>query len=233
MCRAVYCCSIHCAPYTFDSLSITKPCAACLLRHYCGRHTHPPSHPPPHLTLPHPAPPLCCRTPIQPQPKPNHQVFIFHVMNTPIFCSEPYVPVAICSLHPSRQLLHNFPVDSLTSSGNPFWAGAKRPPCPLNFDASDALHLAFVKGAAVLRAVNYGIQPPTVRKQQSKPVLGASSLVKGRRRLSRLLLDLFLGLSLTLTLTTYHASLSRRSTLPTPSGDTGFTSGCFSEGKWY
>ena len=62
------------------------------------------------------------------------------------------------------QLLHNFPVDSLTSSGNPFWAGAKRPPHPLDFDANDALHMAFVKGAAVLRAVNYGIQPPTVRE---------------------------------------------------------------------
>ncbi|CAM9716153.1 unnamed protein product, partial [Laminaria digitata] len=65
------------------------------------------------------------------------------------------------------QLLHNFPVDSLTSSGNPFWAGAKRPPCPLAFDASDDLHLAFVKGAAVLRAVNYGIQPPAVRDRSS------------------------------------------------------------------
>lgn len=61
-----------------------------------------------------------------------------------------------------EQLLHNFPVDSLTSSGNPFWSGAKRPPSPLDFDASDALHMGFVKGAAVLRAVNYGIAPPTV-----------------------------------------------------------------------
>eukprot|EP00752_Nemacystus_decipiens_P009961 g8884.t1 len=59
------------------------------------------------------------------------------------------------------QLLHNFPVDSLTSSGNPFWSGAKRPPTPLNFDASDSLHMDFVKGAAVLRAFNYGIAPPT------------------------------------------------------------------------
>lgn len=58
-------------------------------------------------------------------------------------------------------------MDSLTSSGNPFWAGAKRPPCPLVFDASDDLHLAFVKGAAVLRAVNYGIQPPAVRDRSS------------------------------------------------------------------
>ncbi|CAM9877805.1 unnamed protein product [Pylaiella littoralis] len=59
------------------------------------------------------------------------------------------------------QLLHNFPVDSLTASGQPFWSGAKRPPCPLNFDATDPLHMGFVKGAAVLRALNYGIKPPT------------------------------------------------------------------------
>ncbi|CAM9370818.1 unnamed protein product, partial [Hapterophycus canaliculatus] len=60
------------------------------------------------------------------------------------------------------QLLHNFPVDSLTSSGNPFWSGAKRPPCPLDFDASDELHMAFIKGAAGLRALNYGIELPKV-----------------------------------------------------------------------
>ncbi|CAM9738448.1 unnamed protein product, partial [Ectocarpus sp. 8 AP-2014] len=59
------------------------------------------------------------------------------------------------------QLLHNFPVDSVTSSGNPFWSGAKRPPCPLDFDPNDALHVGFVKGAAVLRALMYGIKPPT------------------------------------------------------------------------
>lgn len=61
-----------------------------------------------------------------------------------------------------KQLLHNFPVDSLTSSGNPFWSGAKRPPSPLDFDASDSLHLGFVKGAAILRAANYGIAPAMV-----------------------------------------------------------------------
>lgn len=67
-----------------------------------------------------------------------------------------------------EQLLHNFPVDSLTSSGNPFWSGAKRPPSPLDFDASDALHMDFVKGAAVLRALNYGIKPATVRERESR-----------------------------------------------------------------
>ncbi|CAM9449721.1 unnamed protein product [Chrysoparadoxa australica] len=55
------------------------------------------------------------------------------------------------------QLLHNFPADSLTSAGTPFWSGAKRPPTPLEFDASDPLHLDFIKAAANLRAENYGI----------------------------------------------------------------------------
>lgn len=62
------------------------------------------------------------------------------------------------------QLLHNFPVDSVASSGNAFWSGAKRPPHPLTFDTSDALHLSFVKGAAMLRAINYGITPTTVSR---------------------------------------------------------------------
>lgn len=50
----------------------------------------------------------------------------------------------------------------MTSSGNAFWSGAKRPPHPLDFDAGDKLHMDFVKGAAVLRAANYGIKPTTV-----------------------------------------------------------------------
>ncbi|KAG5187960.1 ubiquitin-activating enzyme E1 [Tribonema minus] len=55
------------------------------------------------------------------------------------------------------QLLHNFPADSMTSSGTPFWSGAKRPPTPVAFDADDPLHVAFVRAAADLRAANYGI----------------------------------------------------------------------------
>lgn len=53
-------------------------------------------------------------------------------------------------------------MDSVTSSGNPFWSGAKRPPTPLVFDASDSLHMDFVKAAAVLRAANYGIKASKV-----------------------------------------------------------------------
>jgi len=56
------------------------------------------------------------------------------------------------------QLLHNFPVDQVTSTGQPFWSGSKRPPTPLVFDVSDPLHLQYVKAAANLRAMNYGIK---------------------------------------------------------------------------
>jgi len=57
------------------------------------------------------------------------------------------------------QLLHNFPADQVTSSGAPFWSGAKRAPTPLTFDADDQMHLDYVKAAAVLRASNYGLRP--------------------------------------------------------------------------
>jgi ubiquitin-activating enzyme E1 len=30
-----------------------------------------------------------------------------------------------------KQLIHSFPLDSVTSSGTPFWSGAKKPPLPL------------------------------------------------------------------------------------------------------
>jgi len=55
------------------------------------------------------------------------------------------------------QLLHNFPADQLTSSGQPFWSGPKRCPKPLNFDASCPLHMDFIVAAANLRATVYNI----------------------------------------------------------------------------
>mmetsp|Transcript_10674 Transcript_10674/g.24911 ORF Transcript_10674/g.24911 Transcript_10674/m.24911 type:complete len:747 (+) Transcript_10674:167-2407(+) len=46
------------------------------------------------------------------------------------------------SFHNSiAQLLHNFPVDQVTSTGQPFWSGSKRPPAPLDFDPADPDHL--------------------------------------------------------------------------------------------
>lgn len=56
-----------------------------------------------------------------------------------------------------RQLLFNFPVDSVTSSGTPFWSGPKRAPTPIDFDSGNALHLDFVWAAANLRAFIYSI----------------------------------------------------------------------------
>ena len=56
------------------------------------------------------------------------------------------------------QLLHNFPLDMLTSSGTPFWSGPKRAPTPLVFDSSNDLHLDFISASANLRAFNYGLK---------------------------------------------------------------------------
>ena len=56
------------------------------------------------------------------------------------------------------QLLHNFPPDQTTSSGQPFWSGPKRCPKVLNFDSSIDLHLDFVLAAANLLAAVHGIE---------------------------------------------------------------------------
>lgn len=56
-----------------------------------------------------------------------------------------------------QQLLYNFPKDSTTSSGAPFWSGPKRAPDPLKFDASNPTHMGFIIAAAYLHAFNYGL----------------------------------------------------------------------------
>eukprot|EP01059_Diplonema_ambulator_P035823 TRINITY_DN8611_c0_g1_i1.p1 TRINITY_DN8611_c0_g1~~TRINITY_DN8611_c0_g1_i1.p1 ORF type:complete len:1045 (+),score=438.60 TRINITY_DN8611_c0_g1_i1:165-3137(+) len=58
-----------------------------------------------------------------------------------------------------KTLLHNFPLDTITNSGEPFWSGAKRPPTPLVFDANDEMHALFVQSAAALFASLYSITP--------------------------------------------------------------------------
>ena len=58
-----------------------------------------------------------------------------------------------------QQLLYNFPKDSTTSSGQPFWSGPKRAPDPIIFDPSVPSHSMFVLAGANLRAFNYGIKP--------------------------------------------------------------------------
>jgi ubiquitin-activating enzyme E1 len=61
-----------------------------------------------------------------------------------------------------QQLLFNFPRDTVTSTGTPFWSGPKRAPTATKFDSSDPTHLSFIIAAAQLHAYNYGIKPPRV-----------------------------------------------------------------------
>lgn len=60
-----------------------------------------------------------------------------------------------------QQLLYNFPKDSTTSSGAPFWSGPKRAPTPLRFDPGNSAHMGFVIATANLHAFNYRIEAPT------------------------------------------------------------------------
>lgn len=56
-----------------------------------------------------------------------------------------------------KQLLHNFPRDSVTRDNVPFWSGPKRAPTPAVFDASNPAHVDFILAAANLRAQLYGM----------------------------------------------------------------------------
>ncbi|CAO3645147.1 unnamed protein product [Cunninghamella echinulata] len=63
-----------------------------------------------------------------------------------------------------RQLLFNFPKDSLTSTGQPFWSGPKRAPEPIVFNPKNATHMDFIVYAANLHAFNYGLKGETDRE---------------------------------------------------------------------
>lgn len=76
-----------------------------------------------------------------------------------------------------KQLLHNFPEDQLTSTGQKFWSGSKRCPNPITFDpdavcedAEMANHFDFVIAAANLRAQMFGLKG-TCDRQYFKQVL--------------------------------------------------------------
>lgn len=56
-----------------------------------------------------------------------------------------------------QQLLYNFPKDSTTSSGQPFWSGPKRAPDPIKFDINNETHYQFLIAATNLHAFNYNI----------------------------------------------------------------------------
>lgn len=62
-----------------------------------------------------------------------------------------------------KQLLYNFPLDQLTTSGTPFWSGPKRPPTPITFNAMDPLHMNFIVFVANTRAKVYGLKGHTNR----------------------------------------------------------------------
>ncbi|KAL0978741.1 hypothetical protein UPYG_G00174550 [Umbra pygmaea] len=56
------------------------------------------------------------------------------------------------------QLLHCFPPEQLTSSGLPFWSGAKRCPHPQTFDPTNATHMDYIVAASNLYGHIYGIK---------------------------------------------------------------------------
>ncbi|CAH0514318.1 unnamed protein product [Peronospora belbahrii] len=71
-----------------------------------------------------------------------------------------------------KQLLYNFPLDQVTSSGARFWSGPKRPPTPILFDPKDPLHMDFVVSVANNRAKVYGLKGHTDRDAFAEVLAG-------------------------------------------------------------
>ncbi|CAJ2514264.1 Uu.00g023830.m01.CDS01 [Anthostomella pinea] len=63
-----------------------------------------------------------------------------------------------------QQLLYNFPKDSTSSTGTPFWSGPKRAPDALKFSAKNPTHFGFIVAAANLHAFNYNINTKGIDK---------------------------------------------------------------------
>lgn len=70
-----------------------------------------------------------------------------------------------------QQLLYNFPKDSVSSTGTPFWSGPKRAPDPLKFDLKNPTHFSFIVAAANLHAFNYNINTEGISKDLYYKVL--------------------------------------------------------------
>lgn len=70
-----------------------------------------------------------------------------------------------------QQLLYNFPKDSVSSSGQPFWSGPKRAPEPLKFNPDNEFHWTFIVSGANLHAFNYGINTKGLDSASIRKVL--------------------------------------------------------------
>jgi ubiquitin-activating enzyme E1 len=60
-----------------------------------------------------------------------------------------------------QELLKQFPSDSTTSDGLPFWSGTKRCPVPVEFDVTDQLHMLFVTNFTFLYNNMYNLSDTT------------------------------------------------------------------------
>ncbi|XP_066918728.1 ubiquitin-like modifier-activating enzyme 6 [Clytia hemisphaerica] len=60
--------------------------------------------------------------------------------------------------HMALFLLHAFPLDTKMPDGALFWQSPKRPPTPIEFNASDAEHMTFILSCARLTANVHGIK---------------------------------------------------------------------------
>eukprot|EP01038_Epipyxis_sp_PR26KG_P008482 gene8482-11465_t len=72
-----------------------------------------------------------------------------------------------------KQILHNFPIDRVTSNGTLFWSGAKIPPNPIEFDSYDQLHLEFIISSASMRASSYNIPVPPLDENMLRETLNS------------------------------------------------------------
>lgn len=70
-----------------------------------------------------------------------------------------------------QQLLYNFPKDSVSSTGQPFWSGPKRAPDALKFDPKNEYHWTYIVAGANLHAFNYGINTKEMDEKYIQKIL--------------------------------------------------------------